>query len=826
MTRSSRKIAAGAGAGETKAETEDAVAVRQNDDDDKNDDDDVSSIFGFSRDQQQEEESIPLQPMMRRRTIARTTRGINGTNCIINIAGCYKKNTDRSRNSSITDDSYVTLLLPSKRRRITSNSSYAGDGIPVQLLPLPLVLLVILALISDHEIESFQISSLSLTTTPSWSNANCLPTARSSIKKTTTTKTATSNAFRLLNSQQKQRQIGFADSFRCNSSSSSSFDNYNFESPSSNSSSCNLSTISTSRNCHSSAEVNKENGVVMQREAKKKTISLWSQRMQSIIPGFVDLVQTIKTRLFINNKRKKKKALVVSTLVGLWCWFFLFVVSPFAISTVMNPANNMQQYQQQHLGTRGGGGTSIERIVRSPLMSSSVFGDDNDDFMITTNAMTTKLQPEADLVVRKYQRQREPNQKALKTASTVLERPNRGGGGRAGTKKVRKSFPSYSYSLPSTGSSSSSVITDALTSTATSSHNLVVRDVLEQYEKQEARRLNQDNMKMERRAYEIEQTIGRRAANKYRKQYDKHTMQQGNEKAKGLIELKRNLLRQGIDPMIDLEGQREVVFYLTGIDLSEIPNTPHNHEKRRMHLQQSNIVGQLGSSLSQQLQDKIMHQPKGTNAKRDGSGSSSPDIVSQSRSSSSYHQNKQHHRQIIACLVQDLEARGIDPLQYFENDHPERISDVWELNTKEARQMAQLYTKNLQKYGRIASLRITVSNQLETFITKTKKTISSLTSRSSPPAPMLPIMPLSSSSSGDSAISSATSTGATAVAKGIGIKTAVNIKKKVLDTLIAIIATTYRYYGNISSFTCGWIWFIFCLLACLSRIQKRRSIKK
>jgi len=203
---------------------------------------------------------------------------------------------------------------------------------------------------------------------------------------------------------------------------------------------------------------------------------------------------------------------------------------------------------------------------------------------------------------------------------------------------------------------------DAVTS------NERVRQALEEQDRkielQRRRELDDER----RRAQSIEDREGKPARRWYERQCAQRRRKLRDEKRDGLAELKLNLLRQGIDWNLDLEGQRELVFYEKGIDLGDVPGTPYYFERRLEKL-----------AFRQSLAFE-----------------------------------KKYNRQIVACIVQDIENRGVivDPVRYLQS-HPIATKQIWDLPQHEAKRLAEQYTNNLRKYGQIASVKISILNVLE-----------------------------------------------------------------------------------------------------------------
>ena len=103
-----------------------------------------------------------------------------------------------------------------------------------------------------------------------------------------------------------------------------------------------------------------------------------------------------------------------------------------------------------------------------------------------------------------------------------------------------------------------------------------------------------------------------------------------------------------------LEGRRQVILYEKGVDLGKVPGTPFHLEKQ---LERTAPKRSLAYKL-------------------------------------------ETHRKIIACMVQDMKNRGIDPLEYFES-HPDQTEMILNLPLPRAMALLQEYTENLELYGQI-----------------------------------------------------------------------------------------------------------------------------
>jgi hypothetical protein len=158
----------------------------------------------------------------------------------------------------------------------------------------------------------------------------------------------------------------------------------------------------------------------------------------------------------------------------------------------------------------------------------------------------------------------------------------------------------------------------------------------------------------DQQAREIEATEGEAARMRFEKQWQAQREEEAATKTTDLEKLKRSLLDQGVDPFIDLEGQRQVMLLEKGIDLAEVQGTAFSLEVE---------YERKTPQKSQRVQ-------------------------------------KQANRKMIACIVQDQKNRGLDPLEYFEK-HQERTMSILDLPASTAASIAQEYQTNLEEYGQI-----------------------------------------------------------------------------------------------------------------------------
>lgn len=157
------------------------------------------------------------------------------------------------------------------------------------------------------------------------------------------------------------------------------------------------------------------------------------------------------------------------------------------------------------------------------------------------------------------------------------------------------------------------------------------------------------------KAREIEATQGEKARAQFEAEYKKQKEETAAARKAGLVQLKRDLLDQGLCPWTDLEGQRQVILYTKGLDLGNVPGTP-------FHLQRT---------WEQKTPAKSMKVQKAM------------------------------QRRVIQAMVQDMKNRGIDPLDYFEKHQDQTESILHNMSTEQATRLVQQYEQNLELYGQI-----------------------------------------------------------------------------------------------------------------------------
>jgi hypothetical protein len=152
---------------------------------------------------------------------------------------------------------------------------------------------------------------------------------------------------------------------------------------------------------------------------------------------------------------------------------------------------------------------------------------------------------------------------------------------------------------------------------------------------------------------DIEDSEGKKARDAYEKQYQAERQASEAKKAIDLENIKRDLLDEGKDPNTDLDAEKEVFQFEHDIDLAKIPGTPQNEQ----------MIKNFRS--------------RGKNA---------PTHASQ--------------RYIVKCQVEDLKARGVDPLAHF--SQPEVIDKtraIYKMDDKMAAKVAKRYEALMEQYG-------------------------------------------------------------------------------------------------------------------------------
>ncbi|GAX26891.1 hypothetical protein FisN_9Lh187 [Fistulifera solaris] len=181
-----------------------------------------------------------------------------------------------------------------------------------------------------------------------------------------------------------------------------------------------------------------------------------------------------------------------------------------------------------------------------------------------------------------------------------------------------------------------------------------ITDALIEHQRRQTVEAQQELQRMAQQAREIEATQGEAARLNFEKEYYRQKEEAATAKKVGLRKLKLELLEQGIDPFTDIEGQRQLILYEKGVDLADVSGTPFNLEK-----------------------EMARRSPKKTVAFQ-----------------------KAPHRKIIACMVQELNNRGEDPIEYFQK-HQDKTSKIMEMPYEKAALLAQQFSANLEQYGQV-----------------------------------------------------------------------------------------------------------------------------
>jgi hypothetical protein len=152
---------------------------------------------------------------------------------------------------------------------------------------------------------------------------------------------------------------------------------------------------------------------------------------------------------------------------------------------------------------------------------------------------------------------------------------------------------------------------------------------------------------------DIEDAEGKKARDAYEKQYEADKAAREAQKVIDLENLKRDLLDEGKDPNSFLDAENEVFKFEHDIDLEKIPGTPHNEQ----------MIKNFRSR-----------------------GKNKPTYESQ--------------RYIVKCQVEDLKARGFDPLAHFSQPEVvEKTRAIYKMDNKVAEKVASQYAELMEQYG-------------------------------------------------------------------------------------------------------------------------------
>ena len=179
-------------------------------------------------------------------------------------------------------------------------------------------------------------------------------------------------------------------------------------------------------------------------------------------------------------------------------------------------------------------------------------------------------------------------------------------------------------------------------------------EAFDEHDRRMTQKAQDDLRNFNLKARQIEAKHGEEARAKFEAEYKENQQKEAQAKIDGLVQLKRDLLDQGICPFVDLEGRRQVTLWDKGVDLGDVPGT-------QFHLER---------------QFEAKNSPK------------------------SWKFRKAPNREIVKCMVEDMKNRDIDPLQYFES-HTDKTADILDLPGPQAAQMASKYRANIEAYGQL-----------------------------------------------------------------------------------------------------------------------------
>ncbi len=143
----------------------------------------------------------------------------------------------------------------------------------------------------------------------------------------------------------------------------------------------------------------------------------------------------------------------------------------------------------------------------------------------------------------------------------------------------------------------------------------------------------QEQMEHQLKCEEIEKSEGKAAREAFEKEYESKKILEAEERVIKRNALLYGLLQQGICPYMDLEGERQVYLFDHGIDLATVPTTPQ--QKEFMNLRRN------------------------------------PKLV----------QRRSKERFIIKCMVDDLIAKGEDPLTFFQ-ENKDKTMEIYGMSDK------------------------------------------------------------------------------------------------------------------------------------------------
>jgi len=164
----------------------------------------------------------------------------------------------------------------------------------------------------------------------------------------------------------------------------------------------------------------------------------------------------------------------------------------------------------------------------------------------------------------------------------------------------------------------------------------------------------QEKAKMSKEWMQLADREGPAAAAKAEAAYNTLQAQQMEAKAQALAKLKRSLLEdQGICHLVDPEGARLVFLEEEGLNLNFVAGT----EQAR-------------------------------------------DAMDRRANPEAFDKLRALHRSIVKSIVQDVQNRGGDTLEYFKDeDNKEMTQRIYQLNAREATLLSRRYAANMETYG-------------------------------------------------------------------------------------------------------------------------------
>lgn len=178
---------------------------------------------------------------------------------------------------------------------------------------------------------------------------------------------------------------------------------------------------------------------------------------------------------------------------------------------------------------------------------------------------------------------------------------------------------------------------------------------LEKMKAEQNRIQMQSQMEHQLKCEEIEQTEGKAAREAFEKEFEQKKVNEGEARVFQRKELLYGLLQQGICPFMDLEGERQVYEFDNGIDLATVPTTPQ--QKEFMNLRRNPKLGE----------------------------------------------KRAKERFIIKCIVDDLIAKGEDPLEYMQNNK-DKTMEIFSMNDKKLDAVVARYRAIVESQGSLSGV--------------------------------------------------------------------------------------------------------------------------